>query len=135
MVDPALTDDNTIIENKTNSTGDFYRRIYVYHRGTIGPFFPFLEYGKGFLNEGGFIEWITADKEKQGYQLHSLVEDDVVDFSMSKLTIDFVIKNLLKPNSYAYISIAFKRNFAGVIEHHLSYVPIYKNPYDGAVPF
>lgn len=41
---------------------------------------------------------------------------------------------MLEHSSFAYISIAFKRNYAGEVEHELQYVPI-SDKYEGVSSF
>lgn len=83
-----------------------------------------VDYGKGFANEGGFVQWINGSHETIEFAVQVMILDELLDYKLAKLSIDFIIRNLLEEESFAYISISFTRNYAGEIEHELSYVPI-----------
>jgi len=99
---------NETSELKTDYIGESTGNVYVYSNGTSG-FWPInKKEGKGFANEGGFILFLNAVGINDSFI--GLCDDKLIDFRLHTLTIDFIIRNMLVPNMYAYISINFKRN-------------------------
>jgi len=47
--------------------------------------------------------------------IHKLIDDKIIDYKLYSLSLDFIVKNMLVSGMFAYISINFQRNFAGLI--------------------
>lgn len=82
--------ENDTVEYMTNNTGKYWRKKYYYHPASTG-IWPFITYGKGFANRGGFIQWIKGSPNTIKFSISNLIEDGLLDYKLASLSIDFVI--------------------------------------------
>jgi len=59
--------------------------------------------------------FLNGNNDHLQSMIHKLIDDKIIDYKLYSLSLDFIVKNMLVSGMFAYISINFQRNFAGLI--------------------